>query len=265
MKVKVPVTQSSLALLPRECSPPGSSVHGILQATTLEWVAIPFSRGSSWPRDQTQVSCTTGRFFTIWVTREVQDYWDGLLFPSPGDLPNPGTKPRSSALQADSLPSESQCTRIEFTDQDTEWLNGLKNKTQLYTASRRLTPALKIDTGSKWKDGRWYSKEMAAKRTWEDGGVCMCSVAMLCLTLCNPMDCSSQGSSVHGISPARILEWIAISFSGESSWSRVQTRTSYISRQMLYHWASREARKSPEINPYIHIYIIKNLTYDKGI
>ena len=40
-----------------DCSLPGSSVHGILQARTLEWLAIPFSRGSSWPRDQTRVSC----------------------------------------------------------------------------------------------------------------------------------------------------------------------------------------------------------------
>ena len=56
-----------------DCSLPGSSVHGILQARILEWVAIPFSRGSSQPRDQTQVSCIVGRFFTIWVLRE--DHW----------------------------------------------------------------------------------------------------------------------------------------------------------------------------------------------
>jgi len=42
---------------PTDCSPPGSSVHGILQERILEWVAIPFSRGSSQPRDGTQVSC----------------------------------------------------------------------------------------------------------------------------------------------------------------------------------------------------------------
>ena len=47
----------SHSLHPMDYNPPGSSVHGILQATTLEWVAIPFSRGSSWPRDWTQVSC----------------------------------------------------------------------------------------------------------------------------------------------------------------------------------------------------------------
>ena len=45
-------------------------VHGILQARILEWVAFPFSRGSSQPRDQTQVSCIAGRFFTSWATRE---------------------------------------------------------------------------------------------------------------------------------------------------------------------------------------------------
>ena len=52
------------------CSPPGSSVHGIFQARILEWVAISFSRGSSWPRDQTQVSCIAGRLLTGWATRE---------------------------------------------------------------------------------------------------------------------------------------------------------------------------------------------------
>ena len=53
-----------------DCSRPDSSVHRILQARILEWVAIPSSRGSSWPRDWTHISCTAGRFFTIWVTRE---------------------------------------------------------------------------------------------------------------------------------------------------------------------------------------------------
>ena len=47
---------------PMDCSPPGSSVHGILQARTLEWVAIPFSRGSFQPRKRTLVSCTAGRW-----------------------------------------------------------------------------------------------------------------------------------------------------------------------------------------------------------
>ena len=97
---------------PMDCSPPGSSVQGILQAAMLEWVAMPSSRGSSQPRDQTCVSCTAGRFFTTeppkrkkvkslsrvrlfatpWtVAYQVppsmefcrQECWSGLLFPSP--------------------------------------------------------------------------------------------------------------------------------------------------------------------------------------
>ena len=55
---------------PVDCSPPGSSIHGILQARILEWVAISFSRGSSQPRDRTQVSCTAGRTFNLRATRE---------------------------------------------------------------------------------------------------------------------------------------------------------------------------------------------------
>ena len=70
-KVKVLVTQSCPTLCdPRDCSPPGSSVHGILQPRIQEWAAIPFSRGSCWPRDRTQVSCAAGGFFTVWATRE---------------------------------------------------------------------------------------------------------------------------------------------------------------------------------------------------
>ena len=71
MAVKVLVAQSC----PTPCDPmgyglPGSSVHGILQARILEWVAIPFSRGTSQPRTQTLVSCIAGGFFTAWDTKE---------------------------------------------------------------------------------------------------------------------------------------------------------------------------------------------------
>ena len=52
----------------RDCGLPGSSVHGILQARKMEWVAIPFSREFSQPRDQIQVSFIAGRFFIFWAT-----------------------------------------------------------------------------------------------------------------------------------------------------------------------------------------------------
>ena len=71
--VLVKVAQSC----PTLCDPVDHTVHGILEARMLEWVAFPFSRGSSQPRDWTQVSCIAGGFFTSWATREAQDYWSG--------------------------------------------------------------------------------------------------------------------------------------------------------------------------------------------
>ena len=69
--LKVKVTQSCLTLCdPMDCSLPGFSLHGILQAKILEWGAVPFSRGSSQPRNQTRVSCIAGAFFTNWAIRE---------------------------------------------------------------------------------------------------------------------------------------------------------------------------------------------------
>ena len=111
---------------PMDCNPPGSSVHGIFQARILEWVAFSFSRGSSQPKDGTHISCVSyivGRFFekvkslsrvrlfaTPWTVAQQappsmgfsrQEYWSGLPFPSPGDLPDPGIEPRSPVLQSD--------------------------------------------------------------------------------------------------------------------------------------------------------------------
>ena len=65
------VTKSWLTLCkPMDCSPPGSSVYGISQVRILEWVAISFFRGSSWPRDQTHISCIGKRILYHWGTRE---------------------------------------------------------------------------------------------------------------------------------------------------------------------------------------------------
>ena len=89
------------------------TVHGILQARILEWVAFPFSRASSQSRDGTQVSCIAGRFFPSWATREAQEYCSGQPIPSPADLPDPGIEPGSPALQADSLPTDSLPTSLK--------------------------------------------------------------------------------------------------------------------------------------------------------
>ena len=67
----VKVAPSCLTL----CNPMDYTVHGILQARILEWVAVPFSRGSCQPRDRTQFSCIVGGFFTCWATREALYRW----------------------------------------------------------------------------------------------------------------------------------------------------------------------------------------------
>ena len=120
---------------PMDCNLPGSSAHGIFQARALECIAIFFCKGSSRPRDRSQVSHIAGRCFTVWATRETirriyrkvkvkslscvwvfatpwtvtyqvplsmgfsrKEYWSGLPFPSPGDLPNPGIELVSPTL-----------------------------------------------------------------------------------------------------------------------------------------------------------------------
>ena len=131
---------------PMDCSLSGSSVHGIFQTRVLEWVAISFSRGSSQPKNQTQVSCIAGRFFTDWAMREA--------------------------------------------------------------------PIILI-------------RKVLVTR--------------LCPTLCNPVDYSTPGFSVHGVLQARILEWVAIPFSRGSSWPRDQTWVSCTAGKFFTIWATREA------------------------
>ena len=94
-------------------SPPGSTVPGILQARTLEWVAISLSNAWKWKVKAKSLS-RVRLFATPWTTAyqappsmgfSRQEYWSKLPFPSPGDLPYPGIEPGPPALQADSLPS----------------------------------------------------------------------------------------------------------------------------------------------------------------
>ena len=93
---KVKVIQSCLTL----CDPTDYTVHGILQARILELVAFPLFRGSSQPRDQTQVSLILGGFFTSWATREAQDY------PFFKGSSQPRNRTRVSCIAADSLPTD---------------------------------------------------------------------------------------------------------------------------------------------------------------
>ena len=108
-----------------DCSPPGSSVHGILQARILEWVAMPSSRGSSQPRDQTQVSHIVGRFFIVWATGEAHEYWIGYPFSRGSSWPRNGTGVSCLAIifftswatrEAPRLPHYSHFPRVSNSD-----------------------------------------------------------------------------------------------------------------------------------------------------
>ena len=86
-----------------------------------------------------------------------------------------------------------------------------------------------------WKFSEWIKPVSATVQ------ILCCLVTKSCLTLCYSMDCISPGSSVHEVSQAGILEWVALSFSRGFSWQRDQTCVSCFGRQILYHWATREA------------------------
>ena len=104
------------------------TAHGILQAR-IPWpelVAIPLSKESSQPWDQTQVSHIAGGFFSVWATRDAQEYQSGEPIPSPGSLSESGVELGTLALQVNSLPAElpgkpqTQCCVIAKTKQTLE-------------------------------------------------------------------------------------------------------------------------------------------------
>ena len=104
------VSQSCLTLCnPMDCSLPGSSVHGNSPGKNTEVGCHALLQGIFPTRGSNPGFA--GRFFTIWATREAQEYWSGYPISSPGDLPDPGIKPRSPALHVDSLPAELPMTR----------------------------------------------------------------------------------------------------------------------------------------------------------
>ena len=210
-------------------SPPGSSVYGILQAGILEWVAISYSRGSSQPRDRTYVSCLSGRFFTTGF---------------PGKTLNlcilGGCNSTHNTLllieQTQSLLSSfvfcfviiSQYLALGF-----HRVLGWAFKHQLL--HRAPPPPITWAKGSLG----FSERQLAAPWMKEALSACPCAKSLQsCLTLCYPTDCSPLGSSIYGILLARILEWVALPSSRESSWFRNQSHVSYIScigKQVLYH------------------------------
>ena len=171
-------------------------------------------------------------FVTLWTVAclpslsmgfSMQEYWNGLPFPSPGDLPNPGIEP--------GIP---HCS----------WI--------LYHLSHQGSPRILERVPCPFHRGtslprNWASVSCIAGRfftSWATREVCGCSISEVsqsCPTRGDPMDCSPPGSSVHGILQARILVWVAISFSRGSCRLRDRTQVSFIAGRRFNLWATREA------------------------
>ena len=193
-------------------SPPGSAIPGILQARTLEWVAISFSKVWKWKVKVKSLSCAqllaipwTGAFQappSMGFSR--QEYWSGVPLPS---LPFWHSKTQTHVLNKES-PFQLGRGKIE---------NSLSAGTEC-VATREGTTQEMI--------GNWRKHGVGAKSLQS------------CLTFFDPMDCRPPVSSVHGILQARILEWVAMSSCKGSSWPRDRTHISYIScigGCVLYH------------------------------
>ena len=119
-------------------------------------------------------------------------------------------------------------------------------KTEMLNWKNMCTPMIiapLFTIAKTWKQPKPPSIDDWFKKMWYTF-ICVCvgSVPQLCPTLCDPVDCRLPGSSVHEIFQARILEWVAISYSSGSSRSRDRTHISCLSCiRILYHWATREA------------------------
>ena len=183
------------------------TVHGTLQARILEWVALPFSRGSSQPRDQTHVSHIVGRFFTSWATWEAQKTLEWAAYPFSSRSSNPGIQLGSPALQADSLPTKLFTTpwnkvSMHLDSQlliETNWCPQVKSSCRSVSIyhSFQVLPLSSL----------LFSDHSAAAKSLQS-----------CPTLCDPRDGSPPGSTTPGILQARTLEWVAISFSNAWKW-----------------------------------------------
>ena len=114
------------------------------------------------------------------------EYWSGQPFPSPGALPNPGIEPWCPTLQVDSLPAEppGKPKNAGVRSLSLQWMFPTQESNQ----------------------GLLYCWHIFYQLSYQG------SPARLCLTLCNPIDCSLSGSSVHRISQVKILKWVAIPF-----------------------------------------------------
>ena len=230
------VAQSCLTLCdPMDYSLPGSSVDGIFQAIVLQWIAISFSRGSSQPRDRIQVSRIVDRHCTVWTTREVLL----LLLSRFSSVPLCAT-PEMAAHQAPPslrFSRQERWSGLPFPSpvhESEKWKWSVPPWATPWTAAYQAPPSIGFSRQEYWNGLPLPSPRGSLESESES------EVAQSCLTLCHPMDCSLPGSFVCGILQARILEWVAISFSRRSSQPRDGTWVSCIAGRCFTIWATRE-------------------------
>ena len=256
----------------------GSSVHRFSQARILEWVTISFSRGSSQLRDRTHVSCIGRWILYLWATREAC-LWLGSCVkscylsccPEKSDsfgLPGSGClltrSPSGHPLVSRRVSSQKEDTWgpsifISHCDSCVTWhssptyhsweFDKYKSAPDHQNTLEAPTKAglLSLEVCSSYPGLCVQSPCVNECHLAGSGGassghpqnVVVQSLSHIWL-FCDPMGCSLPGSSVHAILQARILEWVAISFSRGSSQPRDRTRVSCIGWWILYHWATRE-------------------------
>ena len=238
---------------PIDCNPPSSSLHGISQARILEWVAISFSRGTSWARDQTCVSCIGRQSLYHWASNKLHVIWYQLPpTNSVVHILNECHWPRlppslwaTLCLVLDYSHLESQGLFVQIISSlpssrykgccqgPTFAKSGnipLSSSPRAMCMSARPKGSHLRDSPPEYQSFWGYQFHLSRKILLPFTLICACTWSLQsCLILCHPVDCSLPGFSVLGILQARILEWVPLPSSRGSSLSREWTHVSYVS------------------------------------
>jgi len=257
---------------PIDGSPPGSAVPGILQARTLEWVAVSSSNAWKWKvklklfnlahsSQALRSRLPVGSLLLLLLSR-----FSRVQLCDPMDCSLPGSSIHG-IFQARVL----EWGAIAFLHKHTQLLLRGSREPPAELPPRAghegshirvpyMVPTSLHPRGGTWGPTKEADTEGIREEKLERPLWCLpspalahssvssmravtfgcCLVTQLCPTLWDPMDCSPPGSSVNGISQARILEWVAISFSRGSSSPRDRTQVFWVGRRILCHWATWE-------------------------
>ena len=208
-----------------DCSPPGSSVHGIFHTIVLEWIAISFSRGSSLPRDRTRVSHIVDRCLTVWATREVCSMLNlcELIFVCVSEC-------LSWWWVWVCLCQSDYVIRFLF-----ECVNVPVNRLRVSTSPIWLGFC-------KCESVRMHVKSMNVSMSLFLSALCCCSVTQSCPTLCNPWTAACQASLSFTISWSLLklmFHWVSDAIQPSHSLLATSPPTFNLSQhQSLFKWVS---------------------------